>query len=70
VILKKDKLLHRLFLQREQRDLLKQVSLQNFKFNVFSFKLQTASQMVQRMNKLSRGFIVANSVFKIILKNR
>jgi len=70
VILKKDKLLHRLLLQREQRDLLKQVSLQNFKFNVFSFKLQTASQMVQRMNKLSRGFIVANSVFKIILKNR
>ena len=70
MILKKDKLLHRLLLQREQRDLLKQVSLQNFKFNVFSFKLQTASQMVQRMNKLSRGFIVANSVFKIILKNR
>lgn len=69
MIVKKDKLLHRLLLQRQQRELFKKLSVQNFKFNAFTFKLQAASEMVQRMSNLSRGFIVANSIAKIILKN-
>jgi len=38
--------------------------------NVQAFKVNNAASMIQKMSNLSRGFIVANSLCKIIAKNQ
>ncbi len=48
----------------------KKVGFYKLKENIHLIKVQNAVNMIHKMSNLSRGFIVANSLCKIILKNQ
>lgn len=70
MVVRKDKLLHRVLLLRQNRELLKTIGVQKFLFNLYNNKLFMASQMVQRVSNMSKGYIVAQTVAKIFIKNQ
>ena len=55
---------------RANQSLQMHLGFAKFKENMQAFKVNNAASMIQKMSNLSRGFIVANSLCKIIAKNQ